>query len=43
MITNVLEFFRTLPKKTCQQCGQEINEQSDCYINICEECDHPAR
>ncbi|WP_010093682.1 protein YhfH [Ornithinibacillus scapharcae] len=40
---NVLEFFRNLPKKKCQKCGQDILEQADCYINICEECDHPAR
>ncbi|GIO25708.1 protein YhfH [Ornithinibacillus bavariensis] len=43
MITNILEFFRNLPPKKCQQCGRKINEQADCYINICEECDHPAR
>nr|WP_096270401.1 protein YhfH [Paucisalibacillus globulus] len=40
---NVLEFFQNLPKRKCQNCGQDIKEQADCYINICEECDHPAR
>nr|WP_064971740.1 protein YhfH [Ornithinibacillus californiensis] len=40
---SVLEFFRNLPKRKCQKCGLDINEQADCYINICEECDHPAR
>lgn len=40
---NVIEFFRNLPKKMCAHCGEEIIEQADCYKNICEQCDHPAR
>ncbi|WP_205138524.1 protein YhfH [Virgibacillus halotolerans] len=41
---NVVEFFRNLPKKRCQQCGQEMMfEKADCYGNLCDECDHPAR
>jgi len=40
---NVIEFFRNLPKKKCHMCGNEINEKADCYTNICDECDHPAR
>ncbi|WP_197025135.1 protein YhfH [Paucisalibacillus sp. EB02] len=40
---NVLEFFQSLPKRKCQKCGHDITEQADCYINICEKCDHPAR
>lgn len=40
---NVVEFFRSLPKKKCHHCGNEMNEQADCYGNLCDECDHPAR
>ncbi|HLQ95517.1 MAG TPA: protein YhfH [Pseudogracilibacillus sp.] len=40
---NVLEFFRTLPRKRCHHCGAEMVEKADCYGNICDTCDHPAR
>lgn len=40
---NVLEFFKTLPKKKCHHCGKDMNEHADCYGNLCDECDHPAR
>jgi len=40
---NVIEFFRNLPEKICRECGHAMNEKADCYINICDECDHPAR
>nr|WP_198134439.1 protein YhfH [Pontibacillus litoralis] len=40
---NVMEFFKSLPKKKCTKCNNAIQEQADCYGNICEECDHPAR
>lgn len=40
---NVLEFFRNLPDKICRQCGYPMTEKADCYGNICDECDHPAR
>lgn len=40
---NVLEFFRNLPKKSCQQCGYEMAEQADCYVNVCDDCNHPTR
>ncbi|WP_156288820.1 protein YhfH [Oceanobacillus salinisoli] len=42
-MVNILEFFKSLPKKKCTQCGGEIHEKADCYGNICDECDHPAR
>lgn len=36
---NVVEFFKNLPKKTCSKCGKAIKEeQSECYINNCENC-----
>ncbi|WP_084178959.1 protein YhfH [Virgibacillus alimentarius] len=40
---SVVEFFRNLPKKRCHQCGNAMNEKADCYRNVCDECDHPAR
>ncbi|MBP2004109.1 MULTISPECIES: protein YhfH [Halobacillus] len=40
---NVIEFFRNLPKKQCTKCGHAIQEQADCYGNVCDECSHPAR
>lgn len=38
MIRSSSEFFRNLPGKCCSKCGNTIEEQADCYINICEEC-----
>ncbi|WP_243646778.1 protein YhfH [Melghiribacillus thermohalophilus] len=43
MIKSVLEFFRNLPQKKCSKCGKDIQEQADCYGNLCYDCDHPAR
>jgi len=40
---NVIEFFRNLPEKICHHCGHPMFEKADCYGNICDECDHPAR
>jgi len=42
-LVNVIEFFRNLPKKKCTHCGFEMIEQADCYSNLCDECNHPAR
>ncbi|RKQ31296.1 protein YhfH [Oceanobacillus halophilus] len=42
-MVNVLEFFKNLPKKQCTECGGVIHEKADCYGNVCDECDHPAR
>ncbi|HWO74798.1 MAG TPA: protein YhfH [Bacillus sp. (in: firmicutes)] len=38
MLQNVLEFFRSLPKKECQSCGKTIDEQHECYGNTCDDC-----
>ncbi|WP_081658219.1 protein YhfH [Pontibacillus halophilus] len=43
MLQSALEFFKSLPKKKCSDCGTDINEQADCYSNLCEKCNHPAR
>lgn len=40
---SIVEFYKKLPNKKCDQCGQVINEKADCYGNICDECDDPAR
>ncbi|TGB05273.1 protein YhfH [Halobacillus salinus] len=40
---SIVEFFRNLPKKHCSNCGNVIQEQADCYGNLCDDCDHPAR
>ncbi|WP_204499111.1 protein YhfH [Aquibacillus albus] len=42
-MVNVLEFFRNLPRKKCFNCGNPIDEKADCYSNLCDNCDHPAR
>jgi len=42
-MVNVIEFFRNLPKKKCTNCGHEMIEQADCYNNLCDECNDPAR
>ncbi|HLQ71863.1 MAG TPA: protein YhfH [Bacillota bacterium] len=40
---NVIEFFKNLPKKKCHICNKDIIEKADCYSNLCDECDTPAR
>ncbi|HLQ73281.1 MAG TPA: protein YhfH [Bacillota bacterium] len=40
---NVLDFFKRLPKKRCQNCHTIMAEKADCYGNLCDDCDHPAR
>ncbi|TQR19032.1 protein YhfH [Psychrobacillus vulpis] len=38
MLENVIEFFRNLPKKKCDKCGEPIEEQHECYGNHCDKC-----
>ncbi|MFS8651694.1 MAG: protein YhfH [Caldibacillus sp.] len=38
MLANIVEFFRNLPPKLCMKCGKKIEEQHDCYGNICYSC-----
>ncbi|WP_075047857.1 protein YhfH [Bacillus andreraoultii] len=38
MILSILEFFQNLPAKFCQNCGEEIEEQHECYGNTCYKC-----
>ncbi|MDL4842783.1 protein YhfH [Aquibacillus rhizosphaerae] len=39
---SMVEFFRNLPRKKCSKCGNDIVEKADCYVNLCDNCDHPA-
>lgn len=38
MLENVLDFFRKLPPKKCNECGEVIEEQHECYGNTCDKC-----
>lgn len=38
MIENVVEFFKNLPPKMCASCGEQIEEQHECYSNKCDKC-----
>lgn len=40
MLEKVTEFFRNLPAKKCIECGKEMEEQHECYGNVCNECLH---
>ncbi|WP_074598143.1 protein YhfH [Sediminibacillus halophilus] len=42
-LLSIVEFFKNLPRKKCHNCGKEILEKADCYGNLCDHCDHPAR
>jgi len=38
MLGKITEFFRNLPSKKCAECGKKIEEQHECYGNICNNC-----
>jgi CO dehydrogenase/acetyl-CoA synthase gamma subunit (corrinoid Fe-S protein) len=38
MMTSPVEFFRTLPKKECAECGKTLNEQAESYLMECDHC-----
>jgi ArsR family metal-binding transcriptional regulator len=38
MMMSPVEFFRTLPKKECAECGEPINEQAESYLMECDHC-----
>jgi hypothetical protein len=38
MLMNPVEFFRTLPKKECPECGQHMEEQAESYLMECDRC-----
>lgn len=33
------DFFNNLQAKSCEQCGEIILEQADCYSCTCSKCD----
>ena len=33
-----LTFYQTIEKKECSACGCTMEEQSECYINVCNSC-----
>lgn len=33
-----VEFYQKLPDKTCQECGQHMNEQCESYETTCASC-----
>lgn len=33
-----VEFFRTLEKKICPECGQPMDEQAESYLMECDRC-----
>ncbi|MCH1626838.1 protein YhfH [Ferdinandcohnia quinoae] len=38
MLVNSTEFFKNLPPKKCAECGNNIDEQHECYGNKCDNC-----
>ncbi|MCJ7840402.1 YhfH family protein [Lederbergia sp. NSJ-179] len=38
MIQSIVEFFKDLPPKKCAECGEPIEEQHECYGNLCDQC-----
>ncbi|PLR80823.1 YhfH family protein [Bacillus canaveralius] len=38
MLQSPVEFFRTLPKKVCPECGEKVFEQAESYLMECDRC-----
>ncbi|MFT4414816.1 protein YhfH [Fredinandcohnia humi] len=38
MLVKSTEFFKNLPPKKCAECGNNIDEQHECYGNKCDNC-----
>ncbi|GHH98381.1 protein YhfH [Neobacillus kokaensis] len=38
MLMSPVEFFRTLPKKECPECGEHMEEQAESYMMECDRC-----
>ncbi|ARK25492.1 YhfH family protein [Sporosarcina sp. P37] len=38
MVESIVDFFRNLPAKVCVTCGNDIEEQHECYSNQCDQC-----
>jgi len=37
-IMTMSEFLKQLPPKKCNECKEKIEEQHECYGNVCSEC-----
>nr|WP_295970877.1 protein YhfH [uncultured Bacillus sp.] len=38
MLYNPVEFFKTVLKKECAECGQVFEEQAESYLMECDYC-----
>ncbi|THD16824.1 YhfH family protein [Anoxybacillus ayderensis] len=38
MLEKMSEFYKKSPPKTCCECGKEMEEQHECYGNVCVHC-----
>ncbi|MFK2825845.1 protein YhfH [Bacillus sp. B190/17] len=38
MVKNIIDFFKNLPAKQCTKCSSYIEEQHECYSQLCDEC-----
>ncbi|MDQ0268450.1 protein YhfH [Cytobacillus purgationiresistens] len=38
MMKSPVEFFKTLQKKVCPECGQQVSEQAESYLMECDRC-----
>lgn len=38
MLQSPVDFFRSLPKKECAECGAAIEEQAESYLIECDHC-----
>ncbi|SDN32005.1 YhfH-like protein [Alkalicoccus daliensis] len=39
MMMSSVEFFRNLPPKQCNKCGNTLDEMHESYIQQCDECE----
>jgi NADH pyrophosphatase NudC (nudix superfamily) len=33
-----MNYNRNIPKKICGECGHEIEERTESYLHVCEQC-----
>ncbi len=38
MITSIVEFLKTYQQSNAKKCGEPIEEQAECYGNVCQHC-----
>ncbi|WP_081773065.1 MULTISPECIES: protein YhfH [unclassified Bacillus (in: firmicutes)] len=38
MMMSPVEFFRSLPKKVCPECGEQVHEMAESYLHECDRC-----